>query len=174
VTVVVIGIGNESRRDDGIGPAVAAAIRRLHLENVDVLTASDDPAALLDAWDGAELAVIVDAAAGEDATPGRLRRWTPGQTPPAAVSSHALNLTAVHALGAALGRTPAQLVVFTVDAADVGHGDGLSPAVAAAVPHAVSEILVEIEHHREQGRHRVGLTAPDQGPKPPHHGRSHP
>jgi hydrogenase maturation protease len=67
------------------------------------------------------------------------------------VSSHALDLNAVHALGRALGRTPLRLVVFTVDAADVGHGPGMTPAVVAAVPHAVSEILVEIEHHRRDG-----------------------
>ena len=144
MTVVVIGIGNEFRRDDGIGPAVAAAVRRLDDVNVDVHTASDDPAVLLDAWDGAELAVIVDAAAGGDITPGRLRRWTPDQARPAAVSSHALDLSAVYALGQALGRTPERLVVFTVDAADVGHGDGLTPAVAAAVPHVVSAIVAEI------------------------------
>lgn len=144
MTVVVIGIGNDFRRDDGIGPTVAAAVRRLHLENVDVLTASDDPAVLLYAWDGAELAVIVDAAAGDDAAPGRLRRWTPDETPPAAVSSHAFDVSAVYALGRALGRTPERLVVFTVDAADVGHGDGMTPAVAAAVPHAVSAVVAEI------------------------------
>lgn len=144
MTVVVIGLGNEFRRDDGIGPAVAAAVERLHLHDVRVQTASDDPTALLDAWDGAELAVIVDAAAGEGATAGRLRRWTPDQTPPSAVSSHALNLTAVHALGRALGRTPLRLVVFTVDAADVGHGIGLSPDVLDAVPAAAAAVAAEI------------------------------
>ncbi len=148
----MIGIGNEFRRDDGIGPSVAAAVRRLDLDNADVVTTSDDPAGLLDAWDGAALAVIVDAAAGDDVTPGRLRRWTPDETRPAAVSSHAFDLSAVHALGRALGRTPERLVVFTVDAADVGHGEGLTPAVAAAVPHVVSAIVTEIEHHRGQAR----------------------
>ncbi|KRE33639.1 hypothetical protein ASG82_21385 [Mycobacterium sp. Soil538] len=160
MTAVVIGIGNEFRRDDGIGPAVAEAIRRLD-EDVDVRTVSDDPAALLDAWDGIELAVIVDATAGEGAVGGRLRRWAPDQTPPAAVSSHALDLTAVHALGRVLGRTPQRLVVFTVDAADVGHGVGLTPAVAAAVPRVVSAIVAEIEHHRGRGQGRVGLPALD-------------
>jgi hydrogenase maturation protease len=151
LNAVVIGIGNEFRRDDGIGPAVVDALRRLNTENVDLRTVSDDPAALLDAWDGAELVVIVDATAGEGALAGRLRRWTPDQTPPAAVSSHALDLSAVYALGRTLGRTPQRLVVFTVDAADIGHGVGLSPAVAAAVPQAAAAVVAEIDARRRDG-----------------------
>ncbi len=37
------------------------------------------------------------------------------------------DLPSTYALGAAIGRVPARLVVLTVDAADVGHGVGLSP-----------------------------------------------
>jgi hypothetical protein len=38
-------------------------------------------------------------------------------------------------------------VVFTVDATDTGHGAGLTPAVAAAVPELVAAMLGEL---REQ------------------------
>ncbi|KGI67441.1 hydrogenase maturation protease [Mycolicibacterium rufum] len=160
MSAVVIGIGNEFRRDDGIGPAVAAAVSRLDLPGVTVHSSVGDPGDLLDAWDGVDVAVIVDAVAGPDAHPGRLRRWTPGfERSPASVSSHALEPFSTHALGVALGRVPQDLVVLTVDVADVGHGVGLSPAVLAAVRTAATAVVEEIE--------RRGPTPRDRGPKTP-------
>ncbi len=142
---LVIGIGNSYRRDDGVGLAVAAEIAHLDLAGVRVLTSTGEPGEILDAWADAPRTVVVDAAFGEGATPGRIRRWTPGaEAAPAAVSSHALGLPATYALGQALGRVPRELVVFTVDAAEVGYGVTLTPHVAAAVPDAVDAIVSEI------------------------------
>ncbi|KKF01781.1 hydrogenase maturation protease [Mycolicibacterium obuense] len=148
MSATVIGLGNEFRRDDGLGPAVAAAVQRLDLADVKIATVQDDPADLLDAVGDTTLAIIIDAASGDGAVPGRIRRWLPQQRPPIAVSSHGLDLAAVLALGRALGRAPTRMVVFTVDAADVGHGCGLSPAVAAAVPRAVAAVVDEITDDR--------------------------
>ena len=141
----MIGIGNSYRRDDGVGLTVAAEVARLGLAGVQVLTATGEPGEILDAWADVPLTVVVDAAVGENAIPGRIRRWTPGaETPAAAVSSHALGLPATYALGQALGHIPVELVVFTVDAADVGYGVELTPRVSAAVPEAVGAVLSEI------------------------------
>jgi hydrogenase maturation protease len=143
---VVIGIGNSFRRDDGVGPAVAGRIADAALPGVSVVTASGEPSALLDAWSGVARAVVVDAVAGEHAVPGRVRRWTAEDldTVTAVVSSHALGLAETAALGRVLGRMPAELVVFTVETADTGHGVGLTPAVAAAVPTVIDAILAEL------------------------------
>ncbi|MCZ0730891.1 hydrogenase maturation protease [Mycolicibacterium iranicum] len=146
MSALVIGVGNDFRRDDGIGPAVAAEIARRGLLGVEVQTAAGDPIELLDAWDGVALCVIVDAAVGDGVEPGRIRRWSPGDwRADAAVSSHTLDVPATYALGEALGRLPRKLLVVTVDAADVGHGIGLSPALADAVPAVTSAVLAEIE-----------------------------
>lgn len=149
MTALVIGLGNPFRSDDGVGPAVADELERLSLDGVRVLTVSDDPTELIDAWAGVELAVVVDAGvdpAGDgNTTPGRIRRWTPdADDPPAPVSSHVLDLPATYALGRVLGRIPQRLVVFAVDAAEVGYGVTLTPAVAAAVPTVAAAVLSEI------------------------------
>ena len=60
------------------------------------------------------------------------------------LSSHALGLPQTYALGQALGQIPDELVVFAVESADVNHGVGLTPAVAAAVPEVVDAILAEL------------------------------
>ena len=66
---VVIGIGNSFRRDDGVGPAVAAELIGRDLDGLRVITCAAETAALLDAWDGAALAVLVDAVLGGE--PGK-------------------------------------------------------------------------------------------------------
>ncbi len=130
---VVIGIGNEFRRDDGIGPAVAAS---LAARGAPAVACAAEPTAILDAWEGAALAILVDAVDGP--VPGRIRRCTIAElTECAPVSSHDLGVRQTYELGRALGRTPEALVVVVVDVADTGHGVGLSPPVAAALPAAV-------------------------------------
>src|SRR5262245_19946120 len=137
-TAVVIGIGNDFRHDDAVGLAVAHQIAERALPGVRVVTGIGEPAALVEAWRGGTLAVVVDAAAGADSTPGRIRRWTARDLQTvAAVSSHALGLTQTCALGQALAQMPHALVIFTVEVADTSHGIGLTPAVAATVPDLV-------------------------------------
>lgn len=141
---VLIGVGNADRRDDGIGPAVARAAGR-DLPDVRVVTCPAEATEILDAWDGYRLAVIVDAAVG--GTPGRIRRCSPGDlTGASPVSSHDLNLARIWELGAALGRVPEVVEIVAVEVADTGHGVGLSPQVAAALPVAarlVAGIVLE-------------------------------
>ena len=104
---VVIGIGNEYRRDDGIGPAVAEEVAKRGVPGIRVVTATGEPGAILEAWSGARLAVVIDAAAGEGSCPGRIRRWTPGETADLGlVSSHAIGLPQAYALGQAVAPQP--------------------------------------------------------------------
>ena len=58
---MVIGVGNEMRRDDGAGIAVVERARPLLPPDVEVRTLGGEATALLDAWEGADLAVVVDA-----------------------------------------------------------------------------------------------------------------
>jgi len=80
---VDIGIGNRFRRDDGVGLTVADEIAKRGLADVRVMTAIGEPGAILDAWTGARLAIVVDAAMGENAKPDR-----------ASLVSHAFGLPA--------------------------------------------------------------------------------
>ena len=147
--VVVIGLGNEHRRDDGVGPAVAAEVAARRPPGVRVLTCAVEPTSILDAWDGADLAVVVDAAAGPDAVPGRIRRCAIDEViDPGVLSSHDLNLVQTHELARVLDRAPRRVVVVTVDVTDTGPGAGLSSAVARAVPEAVAMVLDELSRSR--------------------------
>jgi hydrogenase maturation protease len=162
--VVVIGIGNPYRRDDGIGPAVIAGIERCRLPGVTLASSDGEPSQLIEAWSGALLAVLVDAVLCDRPEPGRIHRSVlhPGGAGVAAVSrrapagsTHGLGIPDAVRLAEALGRVPGRLVVFAVEAASIGFGLGLSPAVAACLPALTGAVLDELrtsEADRAAGR----------------------
>lgn len=146
---VLIGIGNAYRRDDGIGPALVAAISELDLPGVSLVVSDGQPSQLLDAWSGVQLAVLVDAVRREAPVPGRIHRSVvlPAQmlVPDAgSASSHRLGIPDAVRLGEALERLPRRLVAFAVEAADIGYGPGLSAAVAASLPDLTRAVLTEL------------------------------
>lgn len=144
--VVVIGLGNPFRRDDGVGVVAALTLGEWALPAIRVVTGISDSMRLLDAWAGAALAVVIDAAITGGAPPGRVRRCEPDElvAAPGRTSSHSLDLGRAVALGKVLDRMPDVLALFTIEIEDIGYGSGLSPAVAAAVPMVVAMAAAEI------------------------------
>jgi hydrogenase maturation protease len=154
VDVLVVGIGNRLRGDDGAGPAVAERVREQLGDGVLVVEHDGEPAALLDLLSRARVAVLVDAAQ-QGTPPGTCTRIDAGAGPlPAAigaVSTHGVGLAEAIELGRALGRLPPALDVVCVEGDSYGIGDGLSPAVAAAIGPAADEVRAAL---------RVRLGAP--------------
>ncbi|MBX3285545.1 MAG: hydrogenase maturation protease [Actinobacteria bacterium] len=151
--VVVIGVGNRYRGDDGVGHRV---IDRLgdeveeaqsqaghpsrpptgRLQGTELHYSDGEPSRLVEQWDGADLAVVVDAVA-TGADPGRVVVFDaaiddlPAR---AATSSHAGGVGEAWALGSALGTLPGRLLVVGVEAGSIHDGEGLTEAVYAALP----------------------------------------
>ncbi len=145
--VAVIGVGNEFRRDDGIGPAVVVRLRGRVPAAVELLVSDGEPARLIEAWSGAVLAVVVDAVRAAPAVPGRLHRLVLDAASPAEpypVSSHGLGLGEAVGLAQALGRMPGRLIVHAVEAADLSTGTGLSAEVEAAADALAAAVLADV------------------------------
>lgn len=148
---VVIGVGNPYRRDDGVGPAVVSLLRKRRLPGVELAESDGELGALIDLWMGASLAVVVDAIRARPSHPGRVHRLSAyhpaaGRTS-AAASTHGVDLGEAVALARALDRMPQRLLLFAVEAAEVGFGQGLTPAVADAAAAVAAEVaeLVAME-----------------------------
>ena len=146
---VVIGVGNEFRRDDGAGPAVVARLRGLIPSGVRLVVTDGEPARLVEAWTGAALAVVVDAVRAEPPRPGRIHRLALDRPRPVdavsrAASSHGLGLDDAVALAVALDRLPGRLIVHAIEAADLSQGPGLTPPVAAAVDAVAAAVLADL------------------------------
>ncbi|MEW1750611.1 hydrogenase maturation protease [Streptomyces angustmyceticus] len=154
--IAVIGVGNDYRHDDGVGWAVVGRLaqRGEHrpLPRGTTLTCTDgDPTRLIGAWEGARLAVVVDAAHVHPARPGHVHRLRLDgdlpQTRPGETSSHGFALGDAVQLARALGRLPGELLVYAVEAADTSLGTGLSPQVADAVAPLVRQIEEDLVRH---------------------------
>ena len=144
---VVIGVGNEFRRDDGAGPAVVGCLRGLVPPAVKLVITDGEPTRLIEAWTGAALAVVVDAVRAQPPHPGQIHRFQvdrPGVSAGRATSSHGFGLDDAISLAVALDRMPGRLIVHAIEAADLAHGPGLTPAVAAAVRVVADAILDDI------------------------------
>ena len=145
--ILVAGLGNDLRRDDGVGPEIALRVARSSRPGVTVLVNAGEPADLIEAWRGADVAIVLDAMRlGLD--PGGCRRFEIDRAGlprgPFALSSHATNLPDVVELARALDALPGRLLVFGVEGADFGPGEGLSPRVAASVERVAGEVLEEV------------------------------
>jgi len=66
------------------------------------------------------------------------------------VSTHGLGIAKAARLAEALDRAPERLIVFAVEAADVGYGPHLSDAVAASLPSLTRAVLAEFRSVNSQ------------------------
>ena len=155
--MVVIGVGNEFRRDDGAGPAVVRTLRGRVPPGVELVITDGEPARLVEAWTGAALAIVVDAVLAQPPRPGTVHRFVVDRPRPGTMrsaSSHGLGLDDAVGLALALGRMPGRLIVHAIEAADLAQGTGLTPPVAAAVDAVASTILgnlVRGQRHSQPG-----------------------
>jgi hydrogenase maturation protease len=146
--VLILGLGNPLRGDDGVGPRVIEALNECGLpEGATALDAGTGGLDLLHVLEGWEWAVIVDAAdVGRE--PGRYVRFTPKEAQLVesadGFSLHNAGLAEALALADAVGQPLPELVIFGVQPEKVGWGEGLSEAVEAALSDIVNAVLNEV------------------------------
>ena len=144
---VVIGVGNAYRGDDGAGLAVAEGARGRLPADVDVLDCEQEPTQLLDLWESASVAVVVDAVVS-GAPAGTVHRFDASDSPlPARFvrsSTHAFGVGDAVELARTLGRLPSRMVVYGVEGSDFDAGAALSPPVLAAVDNVVRRLEEEL------------------------------
>src|SRR5689334_5648527 len=118
---LVLGIGNDYRRDDGAGLIVARRVRAAAPPQVQVREASGDGAALLDAWAGAAWVIVCDAVEAGGA-PGTIYRIETAKRPLPSdlftTSTHAFSLASAIELARTLGRLPGRVTVYGIQGAD--------------------------------------------------------
>jgi hydrogenase maturation protease len=140
----VVGVGNAWAGDDAAGLLVAGIVRDRAPAGVAVVEHEGEPTALLDTWDGARLAVVVDATCGGGA-PGSVHVMDATREPlPARLtgsSTHAYGLAEAIELARALGRLPARLVVVGIEGERFEAGSSPGAAVSGALARAAEHVL---------------------------------
>jgi hydrogenase maturation protease len=148
MTMVVVGVGNEYRGDDGVGLVVAARLHDRLPEGVEIVRCEQELSRLIDAWQGADAAIVVDAVQS-GSEPGTLHRFDAHHDAiPARVfrsSTHAFGVGEAIELARALGRLPDRVVVYGVEGGDFTAREGLTAAVEAAVERCASAVLDDLQ-----------------------------
>ena len=150
---VVLGVGNELFKDEGIGVHVARILQtKLSPSdgNVEVIDGGTSP----DIWpliEGADKLIIVDAVRG-GCDQGTIYRFTPQQM----VADRGL-ITSVHQMGILenlslmdlVGGKPEETVVIGVEPAELEPGLELSAKLQERMPKIIQTVLGEIHLHVE-------------------------
>jgi hydrogenase maturation protease len=144
--VLIIGVGNSYRGDDGAGLAVARELAGQVPAEIQVVEQGGEGTALMEAWKGARVVVLVDAIQS-GAPAGTIRRLDAVQEniPPEIfrASTHGFGLSRAIELGRTLNELPPHLVVYGIEGQNFAPGEKLSPAVEKAIAQAAAQVLFE-------------------------------
>lgn len=167
--VLIVGVGNGFRRDDGVGPWLAARLQTALIAagastGVEVIELSGEGAGLITAWEGRQRVIVIDAVQS-GAAPGALHRFAAEAAPlPRGVfrcSSHQFGPAEAVETARALGRLPTELVLYGIEGADFGYGEALSPEVERAALALAKRLANELGFQSETDA--VTGTVPSSG-----------
>lgn len=146
LSTLVIGAGNLYRRDDAAGLAVAQKLKEVQPPRLVIKEADGEGTALIEAWEGFDRVILVDAVAS-GAAPGTLHCFDAlAQIIPPEIlhcSTHTLGVAQAIELARALERLPSRLLFYGIEGKDFSQGVGISTEVADAVTSVVEQILQE-------------------------------
>jgi hydrogenase maturation protease len=145
--VLVVGIGNPDRADDGAGALVATRLAGRLPSDVTLMTRRGDILSLMQDWAGFDAVVCIDAAAPMG-VPGRIDRIDAGagELPHelSFASSHAFGLGETIALSRTLGSLPGRVIVYAVEGAAFEGGAAMTPEVRTAAAEVADQVVAEV------------------------------
>jgi hydrogenase maturation protease len=147
--ILVVGIGNEFRSDDGLGLFAARELKRRGFSGVTVLEHAGEGTSLGGLWEGADCALLIDAVSS-GGTPGDIHRIDCHISPvPHSLfrsSSHTFGASEAIALGKSLKSLPRVLMLYGIEGNHFGPGSGLSDAVLRGMPGLITCIEEDLAH----------------------------
>lgn len=137
--ILIAGVGNKLRRDDGIGLVIMELLeqqQKFSNENVTLLNAGTDGFMLLDAMEQYEKIIIIDAVDMQQQS-GTLKTFTPKQVKilikQDALSTHGFGLAEIIRLSEKLD-LKTQIEIIGVQPQDTSFGEELTVPVRKAIP----------------------------------------
>jgi hydrogenase maturation protease len=144
--IVVIGIGNLIKSDDGVGVHVVRRLEGQVEETVELVEGSIYCADLFNFIEGKRKAIFIDAIdAGDE--PGAIFRFSPEevkQKTSRPLSVHDFGLYELIATSKLMGQCPEEITILAVQVENTEFGDELTERVAAAVPRVCELVMDEI------------------------------
>lgn len=144
---LVIGLGNLHRGDDAIGIVIASRLESRAANRFNVVRRVSDGLSLMEAWEGFDMVVIIDAASSGSAS-GTIHRIDAGLEPlPGDVlrfSTHAFGVVEAIELARALHGLPPRVIVYGIEGETFEAGNGLSWTVEKAAREVEEMVLGDL------------------------------
>ena len=139
--ILIIGLGNTVRSDDGIGIQACEAIDRLHWTGVATTTSAQLFPEMALEMDGYATVIIIDASVevGDVA----LRKIEPGDSGSVSLSHH-MDPGGLVALQQLIGSRSADVYLCAIPGVEFGHGERLSPTALLNLQKAIALISTRI------------------------------
>ena len=142
-----IGMGNEHRRDDGVGIFIVRHPALLQRAGAQVSESQRDGTHLMDLWKGAATVFVFDAVYS-GGIPGTVYRLDPINAPlPGKLfqaSAHTLGIPEAVELSRKLNQLPARLIFYGIEGRNFGQGQSLSRPCKLSALKVVQQVLKEI------------------------------
>lgn len=150
---LIIGIGNEYRRDDSIGLWIARDLRKAKLPETKIVESSGEITELMNCWENADWVLAVDAL-DAGGSPGTLHCFNaqegPLPTESFSCSTHAISLPEAIELARALGRLPSHLYVYGIQGKNFSAGEKISTELQTKKNSIVKKIIQDISSGRSE------------------------
>ena len=151
--ILICGVGNKLKRDDGLGPFVIEQLEDTPMpEGVDVVDYGISGFKCALKLEGYDKVVFVDAISLPGFEPGRLHRlkitkeklMKSPKLSDFSLSMHETDLERIMATAAVLNIYPDEVVIIGCEPSDTAVGLGLTKSVEAAVPKIIELVLKEL------------------------------
>ncbi len=154
--MLVIGVGNDERGDDGIGLWVARHLQARNLRSLRTVEFRSHPTGLLELWTYTHWVYLVDAMAS-GAAPGSVVRMDATHDALKkggfCLSTHGSGVVDAVELARSLNRLPSRLVVYGIEGSSFGVGFGISLEGMHGAECAAKAILREFYGAKHEGSH---------------------
>jgi hydrogenase maturation protease len=148
--LLLIGVGNEYRSDDGIGLMIARTMREMKIPTMTVKEESGEGTALMEAWQGFENVVLVDAVSSGE-KPGTIFNIDANKEPVPTkffhYSTHAFGVSEAVELARVMKILPPMVRIYGIEGSSFDAGTSISLPVQRAATILIEQILENI--HKE-------------------------
>ena len=142
-----MGVGNIYRSDDAIGILVARKINEFKFEDITVQEHSGEGTSLMEAWNGHERVIIIDAVSS-GSSPGDIHHIDASKnTIPAkyfSCSSHNFGVAEAIEMARTLDQLPKHILLYGIEGKNFHPSEIVSPEIIKAGETVTKEILESI------------------------------
>ncbi len=145
--LLIIGVGNRYRQDDGVGPALVQRLKKKLGPSADLVEKSGEGAELMETWKNYNAVYLIDAVSSKK-KPGTIHRFDAAKEKLPQdffhYSTHAFSVAEAVELARALNELPPRLIIYGIEGKNFNSGQGLSKEAKKALTQVEQSLLQEI------------------------------